>query len=271
MSNTLKDIRAGAARKCKDWVRVIATSNSADTSVFIDAMNLYENDHHFRGSDVWFKNDTGTAANRGLTVRCTDSDLGNTSISLGSGLVAAPATGDEAWLFNIGGMGTRIHVYDATINDAIRSLGHAAATVYSDELTDAWDVDDPWVDIPAEFTHISGVQYEGADGIFYDVQTSAIAVDLVQRKFTISKPYSTEADGYNIVLLGKQAHPELTDDDDTTDVDYEWLTSQVAASILLQKREQVLKVLGGQMQNYADMIRGKAAPMGLLESAIRVR
>ncbi len=267
----LCDVRAGVARLCQDWVRFEATSSSADTSVFFDNFTCYENDHHFRGSELWFDVDNGTAANRGLKVRVTASSQNDLTLSLGSGLSAAPQLGDTAFAYNIGGKGERMATYDATINDVIAGLGRAAWIPYTEDLADAWDIAAPWVDIPVTFSAISGAQYYNTDNIWYDIPSHAISVDIVQRKITFSRDYNFEADTKNVRLIGKQVHPALDLDTDLTSIGYEWLVNEVAAQILLNKRDQVMVNKGGARKNNADALRGTAAPMGMLEGAIALQ
>jgi len=269
--NTLRDIRAGAARKAQDWMELIATANSASVNTFFDDQALFENDSFFRGSDVWFLNNQGTAANRGRRVRVTDSDLSTTSLTLSNGLQATPVIGDKAWLFNIGGTGDRIRTYDAVINDAIRSLGSSANVVHSVELGTAWDSSSPWVDIPSIFTDVSSLQWEDESGVWNDIVSASWAVDLVNKRIAISDSYGSYAHSYKVRINGRKAHPELVDDTDTTDVDYEWLTSEVAGNLLLMKQDQLKVNLGGQRKNEAMELRAKAAPFNLMEGLIRVR
>lgn len=270
-SYKLRDIRAAVARKCNDFVIARATQNSASTTVFIDALNLYENNDHFRGSEVWFKNDAGTAQNRGLKVRCTSSSLSDTSLSLGPGLAIAPFSGDEVWIYNIGGSGTRINIYDKYINDCIRALGSSGCIAYTEDLDDLFDVDVAWVDIPASFTHVSGLQYYDDDDVWKEVPGHAFAIDRVRKAFAFNRDYAQYLDGKSLRVIGLTDHPELIADNDATDIDFEWLTNDVAGDLLLQRREQVMKTLGGQYKNYAATVRGKASPLGLLDNNVRVR
>lgn len=271
MASQLRDIRAAVARHCMDWVQFFASSNSADTTVFIDEVAGYENDHHFRGSELWFRNDAGTAANRGITVRVIDSSVDLYSLTLGTGLIAAPAIGDEAWLFNIGGTGNRIRTYDATINDCIRSLGEMASSVHSEELPDVWDQDVWWVDIPEDFTHIGGVSYMDIDGQWSIVPSHGWSVNQMTAQLAISPEYAYLANTYNVRLDGLSAPVLLTDDDDTTDVDFEWLTYEAAGILLLQSRDQFKVNKGGMLKNASDAIRGKAGNMMLIPDMVKVR
>lgn len=266
----LYEIRGAVARLCNDWVEMEATAASPDTTVFFDNVNGYENDHHYRGSDVWFKYDVGTAANRGTIVRCTGSTLSTTSLDLGAGLTDAPAIGDIAWVFNIGGQGERIRTYDAVINDAIRSLGPAGEVPYTEDTTDVWDIDAPWVDIPATFTALSKLQYYDADEIWYDVPNHSFSIDTIQRKIAMSIDYTYLADGKLVRFIGKKKHPTLVDDDDETNIDFEWLTNECAGQLLMNRRDQAAMNKGGLRKNNADAVRGKASVHSLLEGSIRL-
>lgn len=271
MTHQLRDIRAAVARQCSDWVRFVATQDSADTTVFIDDRAGYENDHHFRGSDLWFRNDAGTIANRGIQVRVADSSMANATLDLRAGLATAPLEGDEAWLFNIGGMGNHIHTYDATINDAITSLGEAGFPVYSELVPTVWDDGVTWWDIPDDFSHVGTAQYYDVNDNWNDVPSHAIAIDTVTKQFAISPEYAYFANGYDVKLLGRTWPTPLVDDTDETDVDYEWLVYEAAASLLLQNRSQLMINKGGMLKNAADALRGKAGPLSLIEGMVRVR
>jgi len=249
----------------------VATANSADTTVYTDDRAGYENDHHFRGSDLWFLNDAGTEANRGLTVRVADSTMADGTLTLRSGLVAAPVIGDEAWLYNIGGAGNHIHSYDATINDAIRSLGEAGHPVYSELVPTVWDDGVTWWAIPEAFTHVSTAQYYDINDNWNDIPSHAIAIDTVEKTFAISPEYAYYANGYDVNLLGRTAPTPLVNDTDTTEVDFEWLVYEAAASLLLQNRSQLMINKGGMLKNAADALRGKAGAFSLIEGMIRVR
>lgn len=267
----LKDIRATVARHCMDWVRLVATEPSSDTTVFIDSVNGYENDHHFRGSDLWFRSDAGTLDNRGRIVRVVDSSLSSASLTLGSGLSVAPFTGDEAWLYNIGGSGNRINTYDAVINDTIRSLGEQGFPVYSEDLSATWDRLIYWVDLPAAFTHVSSVHYQDIEANWFVVPSHGFELDLVNKRFALAPEYANLAHGYTVRINGKTNPSALVDDDDETDVDFEWLTQEAAAMLLLQARDQFRVNKGGMLKNNADALRGKAGPFNLIENMIRVR
>jgi hypothetical protein len=271
MTNELRDIRAAVARQCSDWVKFVATQDSADTTIFTDDRAGYENDHHFRGSDLWFLNDAGTAANRGIQVRVADSAMATASLDLRAGLATAPLTGDEAWLFNIGGAGHHIHAYDAAINDAIRGLGEAGFPVYSELIPTVWDETVTWWDIPEAFTHVGTALYYDITDNWNDIPSHAIAVDQVTKQFAIAPEYAYLANGYDVTLLGRTTPTPLEDDTDTTDVDFEWLVSEAAASLLLQDRSQLMINKGGMLKNAADALRGKAGPLSLIEGMVRVR
>src|SRR4051812_9776972 len=97
MATQLRDIRAMVARHCDDWIRMVATYDSADPTTFADEVAGYENDHHYRGSELWFLNDQGTLANRGAIVRVADNTMSTATLDLRLGLPATPLAGDEAW------------------------------------------------------------------------------------------------------------------------------------------------------------------------------
>jgi hypothetical protein len=254
-----------------DWVRIVATADSADATILIDGIAGYENDHHFRGSELWFRNDQGTAANRGAIVRVLESSMANTSFALGIGLATAPLIGDEAWLYNIGGSGTRIRTYDATINDTINSLGVAGHPIYSAELVDVWDENLTWVSVPDEFSVVSTVDYTGYDDNWIRVPSHGWELDVVNKIIALAPEYASEAHGYAVRINGRTPGSPLTNDTDETDIDYEWLTQETAATILLQQRDQFKANKGGMLKNNADAIRGKAAPFNLMEGSIRIR
>lgn len=269
MTHMLKTIRATVARHCMDWVRFMATEDSADTTVFIDAVTGYENDHHFRGSELWYE--SGPFDNLGVKVRVIDSTMASTSLTLNDGLPEAPQVGNYVQLYNIGGTGNRMHTYDAVINDTILSLGEQGEPVYSQVLSSAWDRDVTWVDIPTAFTQVGSVQYQTYEGNWVTVPSHGLEIDFVNKEFALAPEYANEADGYTIRMNGKTFVAQLLGDIDETDVDFEWLTQEAAATLLLQTRDQYKVNKGGMLKNNADAIRGKAGPFNLIEGMVRVR
>lgn len=249
----------------------VATSDSAGPTVLTDVMAGYENDKHFRGSELWFDIDSGTANNRGLQVRCLDSDRDTATLTLASGLVDAPATGDIACAFNVGGEGDRIRTYDATINDVIRGLGSSACPVYSEELADVWDTDIYWVDIPTTFTHISEVQYIDSNGNYISIPMYGIRLDIENKLMAIDPEFGAYADGLTIRINGRKAHSTLSADTDTTEVDFEWITYSVAARMLITKRDQLKVNRGGMYANAANALIGKAGPFQVHGELVKVR
>jgi hypothetical protein len=253
-----------------DWVRFVATTASSDTTVFIDAVAGYENDHHFRGSELWFRNDQGTVANRGITVRVIESSLDDTSLALGNGLVSAPQADDEAWLYNIGGAGNRVRTYDSVINDTINALGVAGHPVYSEELS-AWDQNIMWVDVPEDFSLVSSIDYYDYLENWIRVPSHGWEVDVVNKTIALAPEYAVEAHGYAVRINGRTPNTPLALDADETHLDFEWLTHEAAAMLLMQSRDQFKVNRGGMLKNNADAIRGKASPFNLIEGSIRIR
>lgn len=261
----LGDIRSAVARICDDWLEIEATEASSDTTIWIDSTNLYENDEHFRGSELLVH---GSIINGGLRARVISSSRGTFSISLGSGLSGPPQSGDIGWLFNIGGEGEPIRSYDAVINDAIKSLGRSAYALISRDLADVWDRTVSWADIPTDFRGVYAVYYDDVNGNIVQVPSQAWDIDVVRRKITIDPSIGDIANGYTVHLSGRGAVDRLSLDSDATGVDFDWLVKESAAQILLRKRDQLMVNRGGMMKNEADGLRGNSVPFSMIENMI---
>lgn len=265
MAYALKDIRSAVARQCDDWVEVRATETSGSPNVLVDNFTLgYENDHHFRGSELWM----ATGLNAGLKARVIDSNLAATSLTLGGGLLSAPVMGDTGQLFNIGGIGNRIGTYDAQIRDAIQSLGREAYPFYTDTLDAVWDDGVYWADIPVPFRGVFAVYYNDVDGNQIEVPSYGWVIDPVTRRIALAPEFASLANGYDVTVHGKAAPTVLTLDAHTTEVDFEWLVHEVAGNLLLRQQDQLKVNRGGMLKNQAESLRGKAAPHALMTNMI---
>lgn len=264
MTSQLSDIRAAVARACDDWVESTASVNSSDGTTWIDEYALYENDSHFRRSEVWFV----TGPNVGTKKRVADSALSSTSMTFSGSVGNVPQAGDKLWIFNIGGSGTRINEYDAQIRDSVSSLGRAAFPLYQDDVVGLWDNRILWVDIPAAFKSVHGVSYQDYNGNRIIVPDHGFEVDFIRRKIALEPEYADVASGYTVHIDGRKAPTPLTLDSDTTDIDFEWLYKESAAQILMRQRDQMLVTKGGMMKNEADGLRGNAYPFGLVGNTV---
>jgi len=275
--STLADLRSAVARMCEDWIRIDA-SDTGSTSTIISAYQGIEADHHYRGSELLCISATNLA-NVGLKRRASDSDPDTLSISLSQELPGVILSGDHFDAFNIGGIGTTIATYDATINDVIRGLGSGARQFIFLDMVDVWDRQSPVIAIPDAFTHVGGVRYVDTDGQWQSVpgawsgdgdRTDGWRVDTVAKTINVTGTMSDEMHGRAWRIDGATGHGRLAADTDATDIHYDFLVNEASARIMLRRPDQISKNMGGSYKNIADSLRAMAV-MPTPNGFVRVR
>lgn len=273
--STLAELRRAVARLVKDYQSVTATATSSDKTSFTDTRNLWEDRDRFRGADILFTSGT----NSGLKRRITGSTLAG-SISWAQGAdttvetTAIPQAGDTADVFNLKGRGYRIEHYNEALSTALK-MGHPQTRLVRVEtLTPALVTTVDRYAIPANFTHVTKLQYQDSTG-WHDLPKSGGAnyrweVDLQNMEIALDQGIRYQLDGKPVRLTGYQRHTDLVNDTDICNVDDEWLISKATGLLLLADRNEENLAWGQYWLNRADAMFPRMASTSV-PGTIKVR
>ncbi|HSE46442.1 MAG TPA: hypothetical protein VLA89_14040 [Gemmatimonadales bacterium] len=231
LTTTLIQLVQDVAAELGDLTKLTATAAGSDVTLK-DERRIKQATNAYAGREIYFV--SGTADNVGEWRFVTGSDPSASVVNFDPALDAATAAGDVAILINERGRGFSYDEYVDAINRAIRFARNHALIDMLDELDDPWDEEAPEIDIPDAFLYVSSVEFEDDDGLWQEVRRASSATDdgwylLPGRLLRISGSSSSEADGFSLRLIGQGAPSELSDDDDATTIDSEWLVMQAAS------------------------------------------
>jgi hypothetical protein len=271
--STRKSIRRRAGRLTGDLLLCTATSSST-TTTFIDVLNLNHENSIFRNRQGIFSG--GTSANLGRVVRVESNDKSTQTLTFTPAAASIPAVGDELELWNERDEGVTPSTVNEMISDAITDLGDfAIQPVTSDSVSFDFDshiiaIDDLEVDESTDGVNweaITGVDWrDGDDETFAwnKVDSADLEIDRYARTITIKGRHRRLLDGSLVRVRGANTATALSVDSDTTAVNFEWLTHQVAAGIIRHRMERAhnakeLEPRLMELQNKADLLRGRVS------------
>lgn len=225
-----RDLRRMIAQQLGDYHFVTATAQGT-SSMIVSERDLSQEYNYFAGMQVYVVG--GTAANIGLTSTVRVSDDTNRSISLVPSLNADTMPGDTFEMYNLRSTGWKVEQYNNAINDAIVRAGEEHATepvVY--EVPGYFNRQSPYIAIPEEFTHFSGVQFTDARGNRKSVLPTGYSVDFATYELTITGDWAGKAHGKSIRLIGHRRPGTLETDDARTSIGAEWVVADAKAILL---------------------------------------
>jgi hypothetical protein len=203
-----------------------------ETSQFRDPDTLARPTNYFQGMQLLFANDA--SPNFGHVATVTVSDGPTRALAFEPPTPVATIPGETVEMYNFRGRGTSYDLYNAAINDALMQARQQHYPVpYSFTLTDPFSYTSPYFTIPAEFTYFYGIDTIGYGSRLYDVKAGDISVDRYNRVITVRGKWGlNKLNGYYPTIRGFAAPALLLDDDDVTNIDLEWLFSEVKAQVL---------------------------------------
>jgi hypothetical protein len=250
-----------------------ATAN-ASTTTFTDTLNLNHEQSILVNRQGIFSG--GTASNLERVVRVASNVKSTQTLTFTPAVPEATAIADELELWNERDEGVTPAAIHELINDAILDLGeHAPVPVTSDSFT--FSANSPEIDIDllevgevvdgTNWEIITGVDWKPADTddttfAWVRVDSPDFHVDRYARTITIRGQHLWLCDSMQMRVRGANIPSILDEDADTTPVNFEWLTHQVAAQALglrLEKAYDRRDVEGRllQLQQRADNLRGR--------------
>lgn len=226
MGTTRRQLRRDILRDLGDLRLLRATAVGTNVTL-TDSVNLIGEVNAYAGREVLFS--AGTAANIGEIRHVNGSSATSRSIGWGVSLPAATAVNDEAEMINTRGLGFRFQDVHDSINRAIRSVKDQALVQVGVD-TQAY-VRGNALSIPPEFRRVEGIQWQSASDptIWHWIAKAPRAnghgwwVDESDRTIVVNGTPAWTVDGRTIKLWGLAEPAELHDDDDETEIDYDWL------------------------------------------------
>lgn len=262
MGTSLRALRREVGAILNDLTVLTATQTGLDTK-FYDSRNLAAGDDIWRGCDLYFV--SGTADNLWEIRRSTASSRSERSISWGTALPAATATGDVCEVWNKRSTGWDPLQVNAAINSVITiKADHTLNVPTSAVATAPFDKDSPVVTVPTSLNRIFAVEYEDDDGLWHPIPRAHNIGDYgyyVNRGFgTVTITGSDlhyRADEMDIRFRGYGRLTALDEDTDETDLNAEWVTLEAASALLWQgiPKDANRERLYPAMQSRADALR----------------
>ncbi len=231
MAMTLTEVRRAVGLKLGDVLILRATDDAPSTSTFTDAVhfgNREDNAPSLTNRILYF----ATGDNAGHEARTTTYASATTTLSFTPAATANPATGEEAELWSVTERIQSITNLHAYINLAIRSVERIATSeVWAPAET--FNARSPYLDIPANWVEVGGVEYTDRSGYVYEVPESLLRVRPGPRTIQILGRPAAFAHSRSATVWGYAKASQLVADTDTTDVDPQWLIETVASAISL--------------------------------------
>mgnify|MGYP006189670299 CR=1 FL=1 len=265
-----KELRRSVMRELGD-MRVLTATAAGTTTTLIDEANLYGEPGTYAGRLAYFSG--GTAANLGLTRPVNGSSQADMAIIFSYALPAATAVGDEAELVNTYGMGWTFEDVHSAINSTIEEARSYGSVPVSEDIAVEFDeAGDRTVAIPDTFVGINAVQYvDSVTGHPVNIRRANVlgsngwAVDHANREILINGGQAYRAHEQVIRLYGYGDPAPLTDDDDETALDPEWLHLKVCGRLLLNpmrsRQGQDVQGQGLYYSDKADRLRARLTPL----------
>lgn len=232
MATTRATLRRSIGRLCGDLIVATATAVGS-TTTFTDSVNLVAGEDVLIGRQAYYV--TGHASNVGTLRRISANDeLGTFTVS--TAWAQASALNDVVELYasrSVSPTPTEIH---DKINDVIRAIGESHLSVV-DDATVTFDMDDPYIDIPAGWIGITDAFWTDTQGIRQRIPKADRTLHRYlgsNGQIELTGVARAQADSGLITLVGVTAASELTTDADTTSINPDYITKQAAGELLIQ-------------------------------------
>lgn len=270
---TLRDLRRDVGDELNPTGVTVLVCTQASTppgpyTTFKDENNLFEADGHFvtqvalvsRGHDL----------NTRRTPFVTGSSFASRSLTLDPALPAPFAVGDEVELWGQrGAKGFRPDLVERAINRAIRLAGDQDGVPLSAVVAADFDPDSPTITLPDVFDTVHEVQFLRDSAVSWvgvphaETATSggwwAAGAD---GAITVQGGYARDAEGGQIRVFGRGQPDELTDDDERTEVDRQYVVATACANLLRGGlgKDPLYERKVGLYERKADALRLQATP-----------
>lgn len=240
--------------------KVVKATAVGTTTSLVDAINLAYPTGKLIGRVGWVC--SGDISNQERTFRVTANSSAQTDITFTPALPVATQVDDEVELWNEFDQGIVPSLVHEFINTAIEYVRYAyPITTVDDEQS--FSRSEPVVAIPDEWKYFSGVEVQGANGLWRPLTQKQFRVRKFERTVELVNGAQDIAHNGTIRFIGATIPTDLDADDDSTIVDTEWLIKQVSALVFLHIAYsngdgQAIERYTGSMEQAAADVRMKA-------------
>jgi hypothetical protein len=256
MATTLRELRVRVADLLGEVVVALAsTAIPAPASTVRSDIEFQDDKNHFRGADLLIVD--GPSANH--RARVVASSLENMTLTFAPASANGIDAGNEVQVF-----GVRSNMRIQRIDRAIRAVQKDAFPAYkvphSETLADLYYPSiEPEITLPASFTHVHSVTWEGWDGTHHAIRpgkpnTAGWSL-LPGRKMIISGNSRSYADGRYLTVYGYRQEADLVLDTDSTGIDQEWMVATAALYLRMGQDGQESMAKAGMIGGRADALR----------------
>jgi hypothetical protein len=230
MAQTRRQLRQSIARMLNDYHTATA-AGAGETGQLTDLHKLARESDYFKGMQVVFTDEDSPNYLHMATV--TRSDGPTRTIFFEPPVSGSIPSGDVVDLYNFRGRGSTYDQYNDHINDAIRVARDLHALVpMTVEGEDAYNYQTRRIAVPDELVSLAYVTFtETHTGRRRKISSRDMTVDRLSREVVFGS-YAYGWNGYTPTFVGYGMPDLLEDDDDTTEIEAEWLFNEVKAQIL---------------------------------------
>lgn len=226
-TTTRRQVRQDIGTTLGDMLLLTATANGS-TTTFIDALNLPLPNNEYRGCRLYFT----SSPNDNLQATVTASTQSSGTLTFAPARSSTVA-GNTAELWNWQGNGFQPDHINRFIGQAHREAMQYLPVPAHAEESDAFDGNDPTIDVPATFRAVTGVQWQDDDLNWRSIPRAkgpgkpGYWVERASREIQVMGAARDVMDGRIYRVRGYLMESDLDDDTDTTAVNAEWLRARV--------------------------------------------
>lgn len=240
--------------------KVVTATAVGTTTTLVDAISLNDPTGRLVGRIGWVC--SGDPNNVSRAFRVTANSQPDTNLTFTPALPTATQIGDEVELWNELDQGVTPMFVNEAINTAIEYVRDAYPILVLDD-EQAFDRAEPVITIPESWRYFTGVEMETTGGLWRPFTQKQFRVRKFERTVELVNGAQNLAHNLNIRLIGATVPDDLSDDDDETVIDTEWLIKQVSALVFLNiayanADGQAIERYTGSMEQAANDVRLKA-------------
>lgn len=238
------DFRIRVAEQLQDGKRLTATKDG-DNQTFYDEDQLTDSTNHYQGSDFMMVNGL-EQGNTGQRRRIASSSGIQNTIQFQRALPGITRAGDEAHLFNLGGKGFLVDVYNSYIRSVIAE-SYPYFLIPIERRVDAFPSGTRRIPIPEEFVAIHSIFLDDDDNDIAERYIppsrgmgryrSGFNIDKASREIVLSGNWNTFADGIPYRIAGYARHPIPQSDNDYIAIPETWLRLEVCSRMASRRRQ----------------------------------
>lgn len=225
---TRRDLRRRIADRLGDLVILEATSDSASTTTFVDALNISGAADSLTGRQLVVI----TGPNAGHVARIQASSESTNTITITPAADNTFEAGDQIDVFNERSRGWSVAEYNRVINDAINDTWPLGAATFTAAITAAFSADSPSIAVPALMHEVYEVAWQDTtDNTWIPLRKDLFYgwnADVGSATITIRGYPAQMIDTASLRISGYGPHPPLLSDTDATALHPEWLTAECA-------------------------------------------